>query len=241
MIADTVPDWFEVITANACAIEGRARLPGTVWADTGLALHVRLGPRPSVREAVPGTALPRYCPERHLFDTSDFCMALAPRRVSGATEAVIWWDQLAQYVACQSAAELTGLWPEQNGLDHGYAGALHARALDLAQRLGILEEYYALHSGATDRFPADVERRLAARRAYRRLIITERMRRRAIAHFEAAALASGVVCCGTMRNCPFPKEVAPALPPPPRIGTRAALLAGASPLGLTPPRSPPAP
>lgn len=226
MLADAVPDWFEVTAADARRIEGRARLPGTVWAEDGLALHVRLGNRPSVREAVPGTALPRYCPERHLFDTSDFCLALAPRAVAGRAEAAIWWHQLGQYVACQSAAELTGLWPEQNGLDHGYAGSLHARALQFAGRLGILEEYYAIHSGAAQAFPAETERRLGARRDYRRLLATERMRRRAVAHFEAAALASGVTCCGTMRSCPFPRERRPAKPTPPRLPYRAALLAG---------------
>lgn len=206
-LLDCCPDWFTVESVTTRHFDGRARPANTRWAGEGIALRVTVSERPSVGEVVPGTKLPKQCPERHLYGNSTFCMELRPRPIMELADAARWWDLLEQYLCCQSTAADTGLWPPHHGLDHGReGGAFHLRALELAAELGISDEYFEVSSGLRAEFTPATVRRLQGRIAFRRLVEVEGQRRRAKAHYDMLAAASGAVCCGTMRDCPFPKR-----------------------------------
>lgn len=97
--------------------------------------------RPTVRENVPGTAFPFRCPERHVQSDQTFCLGLRKLAVDSPEAADRWWEQLRQYIVCQSVAERTGVWPPAHELDHGAAGDHHQHCLTIARELGIEEEY----------------------------------------------------------------------------------------------------
>ncbi|RWE14150.1 MAG: hypothetical protein EOS23_02935 [Mesorhizobium sp.] len=207
IVHDALPAWFTATTLGPDFIEGAAYLPGTVWGAAGLTLRITFGRHPGVSEAVPGTCLPRQCPERHIFPDSRFCMSLDPAAVTSRAAADRWWEDLAQYIMCQSVAETTGLWPLHNGLDHGKAGYFHALALDLAERLGIAEEYFAVHDKQLPEFSTSTRERFRHSALFRRFLAHERARRAALDKYEFEAGMSGVACCGAMRNCPYLRSV----------------------------------
>lgn len=210
LLAATAPGWFEVTRETATCLDGVARIPRTRWAKDGLAVSVR-GNRPVVRETVPGTELPLWCLERHIFGDAEFCMGLSRPAIRSHLAAERWWDQLAQYLVCQSVATETGLWPLMNGLDHGDAGHLHNRALDLAERLGILDEYLAVQSGYAKGFSAETSTRLGEDPGFAALQELEARRYTAKAVNDIAAARSSRDCCGTMRDCPYRPELKIAL------------------------------
>lgn len=142
-LIEQCPEWFTATASGASAIEGVARVPGTVWSATGVALQISNFPRPTVGEQVPGTIFPARCPERHIQENRTFCLGLRYLEISDRTIASQWWEQLRQFLWCQSVAEVTGVWPPAHALDHGDAGEFHERALIIARELGIEEEYAA--------------------------------------------------------------------------------------------------
>lgn len=210
LLAATVPGWFEVTRETATCLDGVAKIPRTRWAEKGLAVSVR-GSRPVVRESVPGTELPLWCLERHIFGDAEFCMGLSTPAIRSHFAAARWWDQLAQYLVCQSVATETGLWPLMHGLDHGNAGHHHNRALDLAERLGILDEYLAVQTGYEEWFSAEISARLGKHPGFAELQVLEARRRMAKAANDIAAASSSRRCCGTMRDCPYRPELKIAL------------------------------
>jgi hypothetical protein len=206
LLAATAPRWFEVTRETTTYIEGVARIPRTRWAEKGLAVSVR-GSRPVVRETVPGTELPLWCLERHIFGDAQFCMGLSTPAIRSRFLAERWWDQFAQFLVCQSVASETGLWPLMNGLDHGDAGHLHNRALDLAERLEILDEYLAIQAGYAREFSAETSNRLGDDPGFAALQELEARRHAAKAANDIAAARSSRSCCGTMRDCPYRPEL----------------------------------
>lgn len=139
------PDWFRVERDMGGDIVGLAFVPETVWTTSGLRLRLHGGISPAVSEAEPGLKLPVRCPERHIQEDRTFCLGLHGLEVGDVESADQWWEQLRQYLRCQSVAERTGVWPPAHALDHGEAGEYHERALEIAQRLGIEEEYAAAY------------------------------------------------------------------------------------------------
>lgn len=125
------------------ALNGTAYIPDTHWAKSGVALRIARFPHATVSEINPGTVFPERCPERHIQYDRSFCLGLRPLSVANRDEAQQWWEQLRQFLICQSVAEHTRVWPPAHALDHGGAGQLHERALTIASQLGISEEYSA--------------------------------------------------------------------------------------------------
>lgn len=142
-LADTAPAWFSIEKSNSDILVGHARVPKTPWALDGLHLHVFGRKVPRVREEVPGADLPCRCPERHIQGDKTFCLGLRYLTVQSAEEARQWWVQLNQFLRCQGVAEVTRVWPVNQALDHGDAGQHHERALSLARKAGVEDEYAA--------------------------------------------------------------------------------------------------
>ncbi len=146
-LVDTAPAWFLVEKSNSDILVGHARVPNTPWALDGLHLHIFGSQVPRVREEVPGAGLPSRCPERHIQSDKTFCLGLRYLTVQSAEKAGQWWAQLHQFLRCQGAAELTRVWPVKQALDHGEAGKHHERALQLAAKAGVQEEYDSARLG----------------------------------------------------------------------------------------------
>ena len=206
LLAATAPSWFEVTREIAAGLEGLAKVPRTRWAERGLAITIR-GSRPVVRETVPGSELPLWCLERHIFREAEFCIGLSTPPVRSHLAAERWWDQLAQFIVCQSVASETGLWPLMNGLDHSEAGHFHNRALDLAERLDILDEYLSVQAGYAADFSAQTISKLGEDPRFLALRDLEAHRYGAKAANDIAAVQSARRCCGTMRDCPYRPEL----------------------------------
>lgn len=213
LLAATAPSWFEVTRETATGVDGLAKLPRTRWAERGLAVTVR-GSRPVVRETLPGSELPRWCLERHIFGEGEFCLGLSTPPIRSHVAAGRWWDQLAQFIACQSVASETGLWPLMNGLDHGEAGNFHNQALDLAEGLNVFEEYLSVQAGYAPGFSADTLSRLGEDPRFVALQGIEARRQAAKAANDISAARSTRRCCGTMRDCPYRPELKIVLPEP---------------------------
>lgn len=105
-LADAAPVWFFVDKLSSDALLGSARVSKTPWEKNGLRLHIFGNPKPKAREEVPGTDLPIRCPERHIQGDQTFCLGLRYIDVRCADDAVQWWEQLRQYLACQGVAAL---------------------------------------------------------------------------------------------------------------------------------------
>lgn len=134
-------------TANNDALVGLARIPKTPWYVRGVLLEIFGDRVPRVREKEPGAILPPRCPERHIQSDQTFCLGLRYLEVNSSEKAGQWWEQLRQFVVCQSVAERTGVWPPAHSLDHGDAGKHHERAVNLAASAGLEEEYAAARLG----------------------------------------------------------------------------------------------
>ncbi len=141
------PAWFSIETSSPLFLVGTAYVPGTLWSGSGVKLHIQGYSTLSVREESPGTKFPARCPERHIQRDQAFCLGLHTLEVVSDETAIQWWEQLRQYLCCQSIAEKTGIWPPAHALDHGGAGEWHEKALIAARELGFEEEYAAAYLG----------------------------------------------------------------------------------------------
>jgi hypothetical protein len=144
---ENCPSWFLIKTSSSLTLTGFARVLGTLWEASGVELCVEGFSTLTVREATPGTVFPARCPERHVQRDQTFCLGLRDLEVTSNEAAKQWWEQLRQYLCCQSVAERTGIWPPSHALDHGDAGKWHERALIASRELGIEEEYAAAYLG----------------------------------------------------------------------------------------------
>lgn len=224
LLAERAPSWFVVSDLVAWRLMGIARVEP--WLDPGLELIIRPGGAfPTVGEALPGTLLPKACPERHIQGDYTFCLGLRRSDVATARAADAWWSDVEQFLNCQAIAQATGLWPPRNALDHGDAGAFHLRALQVARRLGIEETYWEAYFdqpswitstglnllGVRGRIgvPRLRKPKVRAGRATKilllELVIAERRRRREMRRYRQHAKTCGRTCCGTMRDCDYPR------------------------------------
>lgn len=147
LLIDVKPQWFAVGLRTSVSLEGTAKIPGTCWRKDGLDIHISAGKTVTAREKVPGTRLPKFCPERHIQGDKTFCMGLGGLSVRTNQAAVDWWQKLFLFLVCQSTAERTRHWPPANALDHGAAGELHLKAIELSGELGMRKEYEAARGG----------------------------------------------------------------------------------------------
>jgi hypothetical protein len=223
LLAQAAPDWFVAQAQDAQRLVGTARVEP--WLAPGLELAIRAAASPTVGEAVPGTLLPKACPERHIQGDQTFCLGLRRSAITTLKAAEVWWSDLSQFLACQAIAQATGLWPPRNALDHGEAGGFHLRALQVAQRLDVEEAYWEAYFGqpswitSTGLGLLGERGRVGARRLRKpktprghternlllELVIAERRRRRAMARYRQYAKTCGVTCCGGMRECAYPQ------------------------------------
>jgi hypothetical protein len=146
-LREAAPAWFTKVSETSDVLVGQARVPKTPWAACGLELKIQGTVKPRVGEAVPGTALPARCPERHIQGDRTFCTGLRYISVKSRQDADAWWRQLEQFLVCQGVASKTGRWPIHQALDHGDAGKHHERALALAVEAGVEDEYAAARLG----------------------------------------------------------------------------------------------
>jgi len=227
------PDWFSLQETLPDRLVGLAVLKGWAWPD-GLELTIITETTPKVRETLPGTSLPLRCSERHIQFDQTFCLGYPAPKVSSDRDARTWWSALEWYLRCQSTAEQTRLWPAHHALDHGYeAGTYHAKALALATRLGLEEDYDRAHAGLSSWLTGFGLRRFGWKKRgravpmatkthrprphFRRrnqqalleLMILERKRSKALAAFWRAAGTDGRNCCGTMAGCPLAAKGSP--------------------------------
>jgi hypothetical protein len=146
-LVENCPSWFSVRTSSSLILTGTAHVLGTLWEVTGVELSILGFSTLTVRETTPGTKFPARCPERHVQCDQTFCLGLHNLEVTSDETAKQWWEQLRQYLCCQSVAERTGIWPPSHALDHGEAGKWHERALIVSRELNIEEEYAAAYLG----------------------------------------------------------------------------------------------
>ena len=120
----------------------------------------------------------------------------------------VWWEQLRQFLVCQSVAHEIGIWPTDNSLDHGDAGGFHEKVLKIANKIGILDEYNELHEGLISTFRSSTLAGLAPGKKHRvkKLLTLDRRRHELLNAFNSRLVQSGASCCGTMKNCPLPKR-----------------------------------
>jgi len=143
----TKPGWFNQPGSMGCALTGVARVEETIWHRSGVPIVIRDNGALTVAEQTPGQVFPARCPERHIQSDQTFCVGLRKIQIPNTVMAVQWWEQLRQYLVCQSVAEETGIWPLNHALDHGQAGEYHEHALTLAAELGLEAEYGAAYLG----------------------------------------------------------------------------------------------
>ncbi|MBD8548270.1 hypothetical protein IFT82_16205 [Sphingomonas sp. CFBP 8760] len=165
-----------------------------------------------VAEAVPGSLLPRSCPERHVNSDGSFCLGLEP---FGCTVDQVddFWAKLRSYLLCQQFADVRGLWPTGRWLSHGEAAHHQLAAEAAAERAGLARRYREalefgigrlagpLPAGGCSRRPP--ERRSSRRLALEELVDAEIRRREAEVAFADLYLNWGPRCCRTMRVCPI--------------------------------------
>lgn len=140
-LAETSPDWFELEAFGEYSIIGMARSLKSPWAKEGLRLKITGKQVPIVGEAVPGAVLPARCPERHIQQDKTFCTGIHYLRVDSDEVAIQWWEQLRQFISFQAVASRSQVWPPAHALDHGDAGKHHEKALQIAKKFGLEEEY----------------------------------------------------------------------------------------------------
>ncbi|WP_349680619.1 E2 domain-containing protein [Brevundimonas naejangsanensis] len=226
LLTSGCPAWFEIEERASLGLVGRAR--AGLWVEAGVRLRVIDGRPPRVREAAVGTVFPAACSERHIEEGGLFCTGLHTTPIRTSRDAARWWGKLEQYLLCQAAAESTRVWPLAHGLDHGAAGEPHRRALRLAEKLGVEEDYLKAYLGEPSWFTStglDLlgDKRTAGRSKQPRLrrpkvcrckdrirlleiVMLERVRRRELGKFWDSMRRSKRPCCGTMRSCPLAKS-----------------------------------
>lgn len=73
-----------------------------------------------------------------------FCLGLeAGSAITDPTKAMAWWKKLAVFLTCQETASESREWPPKIEISHGQAGETEIQAEEVAEELGLLEEYQA--------------------------------------------------------------------------------------------------
>jgi hypothetical protein len=179
----------------------------------------------SLRELMVGKLLPRFCPERHINSDSTFCLGLrAGSGIDSGEVAQKWWSKVWLFLSCQESAANTGRWPPHAQVSHGDAAEIQLAAEQLAETLGLRDEYANAVEFGSGRIAGDVVQFNAARnvlrngpvsctceragmcvecpnKSYECLIALEAKRRAAQEEFWR--VHQGEPCCRTMHDCPL--------------------------------------
>jgi hypothetical protein len=95
-----------------------------------------------VREKSEAPLLPTFCPQRHLNSDGTFCLGLnAGSILSDSKKTRDWWKKLHVFLSCQDTASETRTWPVDLEISHGTAGVTEVQAENLAEELGLLDDY----------------------------------------------------------------------------------------------------
>lgn len=179
-----------------------------------------------IRERNPGTALPPYCPQRHINANATFCLGLvAGKGIRSPDKADEWWRKLQLFLSCQEAAQRNGVWPPSFQLSHGDAGEVQVVAELLATRLGLKDEYTSAVELGSGRIATDAKNFETARNVYSAdrffcscpmsssvtchivryecLVKLEQLRKQSEAQFWR--FNAHKECCNTMKECPLRK------------------------------------
>lgn len=71
-----------------------------------------------------------------------FCLGFkAGDTVVDPSKASAWWIKLAVFLTCQDTAFESRIWPSEIEVSHGRAGEIEVEAENVAEQLGLLEEY----------------------------------------------------------------------------------------------------
>lgn len=205
-----MPPWASLVEAGtySAVVDASPPLPS---GRPGIRYRLRiwLGTRVMAQEAVPGTSIPAFCPDRHLNGDETFCLGLErfDQSEAGFED---FWAKLRSYLLCQQYADRHGVWPTGRGLSHGDAAHAQIEAESHAEAANLARSYRRALEFGTGRLAGDLiglGTRLAndekpGRAALRRLIFAELERRRQDALFLDWVLSRGLPCCGTMKHCP---------------------------------------
>jgi len=188
-----------------------------------------------VSEAVPGTALPAWCMERHINGDMTFCLGLDKPRVLDEAQATAFWPALRTYLLYQQFADRNRRWPPGRWMSHGDAAYAQQRAETAAQALGLAEDYGRALEFREGWLAGTLPRLVHARPAKRAstscpllhvgrrralrlrdgcvrclnlaaLIEAEKERRREDVAFVATMRRFGYRCCRTMHNCALEED-----------------------------------
>lgn len=229
LLAASPPRWLLFPKLSGGRLLGFASPTGTIWSKGPLDLAITRSGEGAVVKEIRPDRLPAWCPELHLNADATFCLALEKIAIRSPVDAAQWWADLEVHLRLLSVALRTRVWPSHSALDHGEAGAFHRRALRLAERLGLADEYAAAQAGdpswirdqgceligadgailaADGRCPCGVSafHRLSScsrRHGVRLLVLLERARRLSLAGFWTVVRGHGRTCCGRMRDCPL--------------------------------------
>jgi hypothetical protein len=82
--------------------------------------------------------LPVACPERHINGDGAFCLfwGQRPIRVFDRESAILWWNNLINFLNAQAYAEQRRKWPEGAGRAHGDAAFHEANVEAIAEQFG---------------------------------------------------------------------------------------------------------
>lgn len=138
------PNWVAVqrrIGSEARLVASPFRASQALTRAYELGVEVKSN-RVHVREKSDRPLLPYFCPQRHLNPDGTFCLGLnAGGQLEDQQTARAWWDKLLVFLTCQDTAFETRDWPKTVEISHGAAGITEVAAENIAESLGLLEEY----------------------------------------------------------------------------------------------------
>ena len=129
-LADTSENSFEI--EAELSSDAKTKLKLTVYTNNGIV---------NVREKLPGTALPKFCPERHINLDSSLCIGLsAGAGINSPRTADEWWGKLRTHLGCQQFANKYRKWKLFHALSHGSSAEQQRQMEELANSLGWNDE-----------------------------------------------------------------------------------------------------
>ncbi len=185
-----------------------------------------------MREHSGPSLLPAFCPQRHLNPDGTFCLGLnAGNAVTDFETRRKWWNKLHVFLTCQDTASETRTWPTSIEISHGAAGVTEVQSEEIAEKLGLLEEYQeavrektGVIADAVDRInpatghlrngrgPCFCGRRTKKGRIMLRrdcqkdsdaCLVLREVRRKKQEDDYWSSLKGKHICCGTMDDCPL--------------------------------------
>lgn len=238
LLIDACPTSFDITDANKNQFNGVITMEDSFSPSSDIFnLEIScINRKVTVKEAPEQAKLPSFCPERHINIDKSFCLGLSKEvAVYDSVTASIWWECIHNYLKNQTVADRTRSWPPQDSLSHGDAAKYQIRAENVANKLGLAEEYRkAMFSSSSwlrnlvnevsERdgvfHPADLDqvlskvnqttpklgkRRKLLVRRVKKLLSCELLRREEENAFWLSFEGSDITCCQTMPGCPLKK------------------------------------